>query len=52
MPHIDVELEKLKTKLLEMWDLVEYQLQSGREAMLLRMRARGSQEVSIPIRLR
>lgn len=34
MPHIDVELEKLKIKLLEMWDLVEYQLQSGREAML------------------
>lgn len=34
MPHIDVELDKLKVKLLEMWDLVEYQLQSGREAML------------------
>lgn len=34
MPHIDVELDKLKGKLLEMWDLVEYQLQSGREAML------------------
>lgn len=34
MPHIDIELERLKTKLLEMWDLVEYQLQSGREAML------------------
>ncbi|MCJ8167470.1 phosphate signaling complex protein PhoU [Pontibacter sp. E15-1] len=34
MPHIDVELEKLKKKLLEMWDLVEYQLHSGREAML------------------
>ncbi|MFD3001093.1 phosphate signaling complex protein PhoU [Pontibacter toksunensis] len=34
MPHIDVELDKLKAKLLEMWDLVEYQLQSGREAML------------------
>ncbi|PRY10612.1 phosphate transport system protein [Pontibacter ummariensis] len=34
MPHIDTELERLKTKLLEMWDLVEYQLQSGREAML------------------
>jgi len=34
MPHIDVELDKLKTRLLEMWDLVEYQLQSGREAML------------------
>lgn len=32
MPHIDTELERLKTKLLEMWDLVEYQLQSGREA--------------------
>jgi phosphate transport system protein len=34
MPHIDIELERLKTKLLEMWDLVEYQLQSGREAMV------------------
>ncbi|AKD03044.1 phosphate signaling complex protein PhoU [Pontibacter korlensis] len=34
MPHIDTELERLKTKLLEMWDLVEYQLQSGREAMV------------------
>lgn len=34
MPHIDIELEKLRNKLLEMWDLVEYQLQSGREAML------------------
>jgi len=34
MSHIDIELERLKTKLLEMWDLVEYQLQSGREAML------------------
>jgi phosphate transport system protein len=34
MPHIDIELENLKTKLLEMWDLVEYQLQSGREAMI------------------
>lgn len=34
MPHIDKELDRLKTKLLEMWDLVEYQLQSGREAML------------------
>lgn len=34
MPHIDNELERLKTKLLEMWDLVEYQLQSGREAMM------------------
>ncbi|WP_439881206.1 phosphate signaling complex protein PhoU [Pontibacter sp. MBLB2868] len=34
MPHIDTELERLKSKLLEMWDLVEYQLQSGREAMV------------------
>ncbi|WP_299756052.1 phosphate signaling complex protein PhoU [uncultured Pontibacter sp.] len=34
MPHIDIELERLKTKLLEMWDLVEYQLQAGREAMM------------------
>ena len=34
MNHIDVELDGLKVKLMEMWDLVEYQLQSGREAML------------------
>ncbi|MFD2512977.1 phosphate signaling complex protein PhoU [Pontibacter locisalis] len=34
MPHIDIELERLRVKLLEMWDLVEYQLQSGKEAML------------------
>ncbi|WP_347157263.1 phosphate signaling complex protein PhoU [Pontibacter chitinilyticus] len=34
MPHIDVEMQKLKDKLLEMWDLVEYQLASGRQAML------------------
>jgi phosphate transport system protein len=34
MPHIDVELDKIKVKLMEMWDLVEYQLHSGREAML------------------
>lgn len=34
MPHIDIELDRLRTKLLEMWDLVEYQLQSGREAMV------------------
>lgn len=34
MNHIDVELNSLKVKLMEMWDLVEYQLQSGREAML------------------
>ncbi|WP_114777378.1 phosphate signaling complex protein PhoU [Botryobacter ruber] len=33
MSHIDIELTKVKTKLMEMWDLVEYQLQSGREAM-------------------
>ncbi|GAB3826570.1 phosphate signaling complex protein PhoU [Pontibacter rugosus] len=34
MPHIDIELDRLKNKLLEMWDLVEYQVQSGREAMV------------------
>ena len=34
MNHIDVELSGLRVKLMEMWDLVEYQLQSGREAML------------------
>ena len=34
MPHIDVELERLKKKLMEMWDLVEFQLISGREAMI------------------
>ncbi|MEJ8757853.1 phosphate signaling complex protein PhoU [Pontibacter sp. H259] len=34
MNHIDVELKGLKIKLMEMWDLVEYQLQSGRDAML------------------
>jgi len=34
MNHIQVELENLKAKLMEMWDLVEYQLQSGHEAML------------------
>ena len=33
MPHIDIEIEKLKKKLLEMWDLVEFQLDKGREAM-------------------
>lgn len=34
MNHIDLELERLKSKLMDMWDLVEYQLQSGHEAML------------------
>lgn len=34
MPHIDVELERLKKKLLEMWELVEFQLVSGREVMM------------------
>ncbi|MBC5774214.1 phosphate signaling complex protein PhoU [Pontibacter sp. KCTC 32443] len=32
--HIDSELEQLRVKLMEMWDLVEYQLYSGREAMV------------------
>lgn len=34
MPHIDIELELLKNKLMEMWDLVGIQLQKGREAMI------------------
>jgi phosphate transport system protein len=34
MPHIDTELGQLKTKLMEMWDLVEYQMQSGQEAFI------------------
>ncbi|MCC9167773.1 phosphate signaling complex protein PhoU [Pontibacter harenae] len=34
MPQIDIELNKLQEKLLEMWDIVEYQLSSSREAML------------------
>lgn len=34
MSHIEVELKKLQEKLLEMWDLVDYQLTSSREAML------------------
>ncbi|MBF9251770.1 phosphate signaling complex protein PhoU [Pontibacter sp. 172403-2] len=34
MPHIDVEMKALQDKLLEMWDLVEYQLAGGREALL------------------
>lgn len=34
MPHIDNELQRLNKKLTEMWDLVEFQLVSGREAMI------------------
>lgn len=34
MPHIDIEIERLKKKLMEMWDLVEFQLEKGREAMI------------------
>ena len=34
MSHIDTELNQLKAKLMEMWDLVEYQLESGFEATL------------------
>lgn len=34
MNHIDVELERVKAKLMDMWDLVEYQLHSGHEAMM------------------
>lgn len=33
MPHIDIEIDRLKKKLMEMWDLVEVQLVKGREAM-------------------
>ncbi|WP_224998591.1 phosphate signaling complex protein PhoU [Cesiribacter sp. SM1] len=34
MPHIDEEIERLKKKLMQMWDVVEFQLVSGREAMI------------------
>ncbi|AHM62907.1 phosphate transport system regulatory protein PhoU [Flammeovirgaceae bacterium 311] len=34
MPHIDVEIERLKKKLMQMWDVVEFQLVSGREALI------------------
>ncbi|RAU83969.1 phosphate signaling complex protein PhoU [Pontibacter arcticus] len=34
MSHIDKELKQIQEKLLEMWDLVEYQLISSREALL------------------
>lgn len=34
MPPIDFELERLRAKLLEMWDLVSFQLESGREALI------------------
>jgi phosphate transport system protein len=34
MPHIDVELGRLREKLLEMWDLVDHQLASGRDAVM------------------
>ena len=34
MSHIDFELERLKEKLMEMWELVGVQLQKGREAMI------------------
>ncbi|WP_187262606.1 phosphate signaling complex protein PhoU [Pontibacter beigongshangensis] len=33
MSHIDIEVKRIKEKLLEMWDLVDYQFQSGQEAM-------------------
>ncbi|QCR23675.1 phosphate signaling complex protein PhoU [Pontibacter sp. SGAir0037] len=33
MSHIDIELEKIKSKLMEMWDLVDYQVQSSQEAL-------------------
>lgn len=32
MSQIDIELDQLKSKLMEMWDIVEYQLHSGCEA--------------------
>ncbi len=34
MNHIEVELGLLKDKLMDMWDLVEYQIQSGYDAMM------------------
>ncbi|PVY44033.1 phosphate signaling complex protein PhoU [Pontibacter virosus] len=34
MQHIDEELNRLREKLLEMWDLVDHQLASGREAVM------------------
>ncbi|CAN5921995.1 phosphate signaling complex protein PhoU [soil metagenome] len=34
MPPIDFELERLRAKLLDMWDLVSFQLESGREALI------------------
>lgn len=34
MPHIDIEIERLKEKLMEMWDLVNFQISGGREALL------------------
>ncbi|MFT2007224.1 phosphate signaling complex protein PhoU [Pontibacter sp. 13R65] len=33
MSHIDIEVKRIKEKLLEMWDLVDYQFQSGQQAM-------------------
>jgi phosphate transport system protein len=34
MQHIDEELHRLREKLLEMWDLVDHQLTSGRDAVM------------------
>jgi phosphate transport system protein len=34
MPHIDEEIDRLKKKLMQMWDVVEFQLVNGREAMI------------------
>lgn len=33
MPHIDIEIDRLKKKLMDMWDVVEFQLVSGKKAM-------------------
>mgnify|MGYP005756334281 CR=1 FL=1 len=33
MVHIDIEMQRLNKKLLEMWDIVEYQLASGKELL-------------------
>lgn len=33
MPHIDIEIERLKKKLMDMWSLVEVQLVNGKRAM-------------------
>jgi phosphate transport system protein len=34
MSHLDNELKRIKTRVSEMWDLVEFQVRSGKEALL------------------